>query len=312
MASEVNVSDLDLLRDLAEFRIMTQGQIAARHFGTYNGARRRIEKLRDEGLIERSAGKLLQVFRGGQEIIYSVSTKGVDRLREEGMVSSLIPPEKITANSLGSATNHQLLLGWARIHLDQIPVVRPDLSVRFIASNSPFALNGDQATPLVYESAPPENTAAKATAFTPDGVFTIASSKQGKSLLFFLEIDMGTEPLSRNQVGGSQVRQKIVNYRDYFQRGRYKRYEEIFQSEFTGFRLLFLADDPERMASLCGLVRAMTPANFIWLTDRERMFEHGLAEAIWAAGGRQDLPERSILGDSLSRPSPLDDKKLRA
>lgn len=291
---------------------MTQKQIAARHFGTYNGAKRRIEKLCAEGLIERSMGFFKRMLPGGREIVYSLSAKGVKRLQDEGMISSLIPLEKILAKSLGEATQHQLLLGWVRIHLDQIPVVQPDLSVRFMASNSPFALNGDQATPLVFESAPPENSTLKAAPFTPDGVFMVTSARQSKSLLFFLEIDMDTEPYTRSQSGGSRVLQKIINYQDYFQRDRYKRYEEIFQCEFTGFRLLFLADKPVRMSSLCGLVRSMTPSKFIWLSDRTRMFEHGLADAIWAAGGQQDLPERSILGDSLSQPSPLDGKKIKA
>ena len=52
------------------------------------------------------------------------------------------------------------------------------------------------------------------------------------------------------------------------------------------------------------LVREMWPSDFIWLTDQERMFSHGLSAEIWVRGGRQDAPPESILGSHMACKTP--------
>jgi hypothetical protein len=64
--------------------------------------------------------------------------------------------------------------------------------------------------------------------FTPDAVFAITNAVDSKTLLFFLEVDCGTETLSSPQRDMKDIRQKILNYQWYFQSFKYKRYERIF------------------------------------------------------------------------------------
>ena len=141
--------------------------------------------------------------------------------------------------------------------------------------------------------------------FKPDGVFRIADSEQKKSVLFFLEVDMGTEAVVGEEGSVKDIRQKIINYQRYIQSGRYKVFESLWKCPFNGFRLLFLAHSLERMAALCRLVEQMPPSDFIWVTAQERMFSQGLADTIWARGGKMAKSAESILNWSMARPSPV-------
>ncbi len=140
--------------------------------------------------------------------------------------------------------------------------------------------------------------------FIPDGVFATTHEELRKTLLFFLEVDMGTEPLTRKRRSARNVRQKIINYRICFQSQRYKRYEKILKCQLRGFRVLFLTNHPTRLAALCRLVRDTPPSEFIWLTDHERMFAEGIWSPLWVRGGRDAEPLDSILGSKMSEPCP--------
>jgi hypothetical protein len=144
--------------------------------------------------------------------------------------------------------------------------------------------------------------------FIPDGVFSITNKEaEKKSLLFFLEVDMGTETIASPSRGPKDLRQKIIRYQDLFTSASYKGYEGVFDSKFNGFRLLFLANSAARLNSLCRLVQEMPPSDFIWLGDQEKMFSQGLSAKIWARGGRIKDPAQSILGPGFACELPLPD-----
>ena len=143
--------------------------------------------------------------------------------------------------------------------------------------------------------------------FIPDAAFSLTckDAEIDKTLLFFLEVDMDTETLASRKRNPKDLRQKIVNYQALFRSKRYKRYERFFGAKLNGFRLLFLANTFSRLTAICRLVQEMPPSDFIWVTDRERMFSHGLASEIWARGGKKDEPPQSIIGSKLACDSPV-------
>ena len=144
----------------------------------------------------------------------------------------------------------------------------------------------------------------KGVKFTPDAVFAIADSVAGKTCLFFLEVDRGTETIVSPKRDMTDVRQKIVNYQWYFHSGGYKRYEQVFKANLRGFRLLFLASTHGRLVALCKLAQEMKPSNFVWLTECGRLFADGVSAGIWAKGGDLQARQQSILG-SLCYHAPL-------
>ena len=118
---------------------------------------------------------------------------------------------------------------------------------------------------------------------------------------------MGTESLTSTTHRRRAVQQKIANYQAYLRSGKYKRYQELWGCKLTGFRLLFLTHSPSRLIALCRLVRDTPPSDFVWLSDRVRMFEHGVANGIWARGGNLENPPQSIIGKTLCRRTPIPD-----
>ena len=140
--------------------------------------------------------------------------------------------------------------------------------------------------------------------FEPDGVFSITDTQASKSVLFFLEVDMGTEPLVSHRGPSKGVRQKIAAYQAYFRGHCYKRYDHLWEACFRGFRLLFLANTGSRTMSLRKLAAETPPSDFIWLTDRQSMLSHGVWAPIWLKGGQRDASCRSILGSRSPSPSP--------
>lgn len=221
-----------------------------------------------------------------------------------GSLSNNVPgtTNKTAYSILGA---HELLINWFRIHLIQMERLIPQLSVNYLSPGfqSLAPIKGDR--PPLLERVRTKNSQKEFIEFIPDGVFSITNEEISKTLLFFLEVDMGTETIASMDRDPKDIRQKILNFQALFHSSNYKRYEHIFNSILNGFRLLFLTNTASRLATLSRLVKEMPPSDFIWLTDQESMFTHGVSAEIWTKGGRYDDPPRSILGPKLACETPV-------
>ena len=226
----------------------------------------------------------------------------------------LLKDKGILSNNAACTTNktvdsifvsHELLINWFRIHLIQMERLIPHLSVNYLSPGfqSLAPTKGDR--PPLLERVRTENSQEEIIEFIPDGVFSITNEEISKTLLFFLEVDMGTEIFASMDRGPKGIRQKILNFQALFHSSHYKRYERIFDSKLNGFRLLFLTNTASRLTALSRLVKEMPPSDFIWLTDQESMFTHGVSAEIWTRGGRYDDTQRSILGPKLACVTPV-------
>ncbi|MBW2021162.1 MAG: replication-relaxation family protein [Deltaproteobacteria bacterium] len=295
MAFRLAPSDYEMLQIIAEYRIMTSPQLAALLSRSKKGVRDRISKLIVESLLEevpRGRGQ----HRGRPERIVFLNKPGVTLLKEQGLIESQVP----TGHLVGDKTrcqNHQLLLNWVRIHLNRIETVAPGLKVRCLAHNSPFL-------PKEFSSVSVCSKTGELLRFEPDATFSIYDSNKDKTLLFFLEVDLSTETLASPRRILTDIRQKILNYGICFDMQVYRRYERLWNCQLNGFRLLFLTDTSLQMSKICSLAREMQPSDFIWVTQKDRMFEDGISADIWARGGRLDVSPQSILG-RLSCRAPL-------
>jgi hypothetical protein len=281
--------------------MLTMTQLATIFRKSVDVVRRRLRDLEKQGLVEvvsREYGR----GRGRPENSLGLTRRGVDILRDKGLIGRTVPYDKVVADGLFGA-NHQLLLNWFRIHLAQIERVLPGLSVRFLAYNSPYSLQCPDGPVSIADCSPVPGSGIKGIKFTPDAVFAIADSVGGKTCLFFLEVDCGTETIASPKRDMTDIRQKIVNYQWYFQNHSYKRYEEVFGAGLRGFRLLFLTHSLGRLTALCKLAQEMPPSDFVWLTECSRLFPDGVAAKIWVRGGDLQCPPQSILGGLSCRAS---------
>jgi hypothetical protein len=225
-------------------------QLAAVCQKTKPAARKRIRDLRVEGFVEVTGNEFGQSF-GRPESLVGLTEQGVEILKGMKLIAKDLPYKDIGPVS-PRLIDHQLLLNWFRIHLNQAERVIPRLNIRFLAYNSPFVPRRPDGRIITADCSAIGRRTVRELNFTPDAIFAITAAAEGKTLLFFLEVDCGTETLSSPQRDMTDIRQKILKYQWYFQGLKYKRYEEIFEApHLRGFRLLFLAKTAGRLAALC-------------------------------------------------------------
>ena len=295
-------NDLKILDCIAEYRMLTVNQIAAMFHKKRQVARRRLRDLEEKELVK-VAGYEFGRGRGRPEKSMGLTKHGVDLLKDKGLVKQDIPYEKILADDLFCA-DHQLLLNWFRIHLNEVEKVVPRVNVKFLVHNSPFLHQGPNRRIFITDYSLVPDSGEQGIKFTPDAVFGISDSVPAKTCLFFLEVDRGTETVASPKRDMSDIRQKIINYQWYHHKESYKRYDKVFKYNLFGFRLLFLTSTFGRLAALCKLTQEMFPREFVWLTECSRLFTDGVSAEIWARGGDLRGPQKSILG-SLCCKAPL-------
>ncbi len=288
MAVRLTNRQQDLLRDLGSYGILSGDQVAIVQGVGRQAARKRMSELIDLGLVEGRPHGFGRA-RGRPARIYSLNAEGVLYLKNLGFA---VAEDRKPGTGKSIAPDHQLLLNWCLLHLQGLQSVLPQLTVR-------------RADTSRLVETPERSRSSASTHAIPDAVFSISNDHGEKVLLFFLEVDMASETVASPTRKGSDFRSKIVRYHEYFRSGLYKRYEQEWDCQLRGFRLLVVTSMQQRLAVLCRLVREMPPSDFVWLADRASLFSAGMAAAIWVQGGNQDSPPRSILGSTLARPTPL-------
>jgi len=285
---------------LAEYRTLTVTQLASLLQKNRPALRKRLRDLKKERLVKVTNNEFGRNF-GRPEELLGLSEEGVDILREKNLIGKDVPYESVGPVST-RLNDHQLLMNWFRIHLNQVERVLPKLNFRFLAYNSPFVPREPDGRIITTDYSPIGRRTVRQVKFTPDAVIGSTYAVTQRSVLYFLEVDCGTETLSSPQRDMSDIRQKILNYQWYFQSLKYKRYEDLFDIPYLqGFHLLFLTRTTGRLAALCKLIQEMQPSNFMWATELDRIFSDGVSGKIWARGGNLQVMQASMIGSLYCR-----------
>lgn len=290
-------TDIPLLTSVREYKVMSIRQLAAVSGRSCQVIRRRARSLEEQGFIIRKVSGYGKT-QGRPEEIILLTQKGIKQLNTDNAPGPAnAGPEPLKLLNI----DHQLLLNWFRIHLIQLERSIPCLSVIYHAPN----VYQSEAIPSVRLHIPIRHDSGETKAIIPDGAFVILHKEKGKALLFFVEVDMGTEILVSRKGKANDIGHKILYYQELYGNGQYKLFEECFDTKFQGFRLLFVATSAARVGALCRFINAQQNVDFIWLTDQYQMFDHGLSANIWIRGGKYENPRQSILGPDLSAESPV-------
>jgi hypothetical protein len=287
MAQMLRPAEVAFLSSLADHRLLTSAQLSNLHALNQRTARRTLQTLCDAGLAE--AVTQIGVGRGRPERVLAITRQGITHLRGAGILDPVSGTKAADSRRPGNV-DHQLLINWFRIRLIQMERLAPQIKTRFLSS-----------------TAPPSNSNtihAGSTAtveLIPDGIIAISHYAQQKTLLFFLEADMGTEPIASDRAGATDIRRKVTAYQAWFIGGTYKQYEQAFCSPLKGFRVLLLAHGNARLDALCRSVCRWPDTDFIWLADQAQMHAHGLGAPIWLRGGNTTLGPHSILGNAMPK-----------
>jgi len=296
--AELTSQKLELLKLIAEYRMLLTAQVALLSGTGQRAAEKATQMLRERGYLTFSHYEF-EGNRGRPKGVCSLTDRGAELLKKDGLINAEIPNHRMTGEEIVHVS-HELLINWFRIHLLQIDMHIADLQTEFISAKTPFQPLSADGRPMIADRVSGNDADD---GFIPDGVFSIRNEQQNKRLLFFLEVDRSTESIASAQNPVS-ISQKIRSYRSYFQTKAYKRYEKIWTADLNGFRVLFLTNTPQRKDSIFGFLRTNPSLNFIWITDKEQMFRHGISARIWVKGGPSSPPS-SILGSTLAQELPL-------
>lgn len=303
MTEKITKGDIKILSYIAEYRVLTYKQLSAITERSLQVVRRRMQSLNKQGLVMKEKHGLGK-GPGAPELITFITDKGVGLLESKEIIPSHTSYLKDKDLRL-IFIDHELLVNWSFIHLHHIEREGRPFKVRHLKVISHDLSAGDSKQPLIMERISSAEKAKESNLLIPDGVFVITCTASEKTLLFFLEVDRGTETLVKSNHTPGDIRHKIISYQALFRSRHYKRYEKVFNAELNGFRLLFLTTTPGRAKSICELVQMMAPSDFIWVTDQSRMFSNGISAEIWSRGGCYDKASESILGHNLAFDSPV-------
>ncbi|MFB3789484.1 MAG: replication-relaxation family protein, partial [bacterium] len=271
MSDPVRSFDIQSLRYLAEFRVLSVRQLAVLENANVRSVRRRLASLDRQGFITKRV-RIRNGVRGKPEHIFHVTPRGLKLMQSEGLGDftfhrQLIPWE----NKIN--VEHQLSVNWVLISA-QLLERYTELEVRWLSRFSLSTPYGKKQREF-SDAFPPIRNGYDNTPFVPDAVFTITDSASSKTLLFFVEVDRDTESLFSHNPNQKTVGKKLLQYRSFLTSQAYKKYEAIFQAQFKGFRLLLVCTSSPRLSALCRLVTGMESADFVWLTTEASLLDHG-------------------------------------
>jgi len=112
----------------------------------------------------------------------------------------------------------------------------------------------------------------------PDGSFVL--TKNNKHALFFLENCSGTEIIKSPSLN-KDIESKIINYVEMFKDNDIQFYEDCFSCSFNRFRMLFIANNAQRLSAISNIVKDNDSSGFIWLTTLNQFMKHGVDGNIW-------------------------------
>lgn len=285
---------LTLLYTIADYRVLATSQIAALHFGSEQAARRANRVMASHGLLNVQFDRLGRRC-GRPEQTFSLAPAAVQVLKDAGRLPPDLPSEDAQSITPKEMLDHQLGINWFRIDALRMVEVNSELEATLFASTSPFRYVIPGAMAALRMEVPSSDSATVPTNLFPDATMILTRKADRKSVLFFVEIDMDTEPATSPGGKPNDIRQKLLNYRICLVRKLYKGCEQIAAAPLTGFRVLLVTGTVERAALLCRLIEELAPMDFAWVTDIGSIQREGLAATIWVRGGRTDRGRESIV-----------------
>lgn len=304
MTLRLTGDDLNLLAAIAEHRVLTKGQMVRLFSRNERALRGRLNELAKVGYLDTQP--TLSSKRGRPEIQATLTPAGIGLLETHHRLPEDIAASLVLAGQLVWAPHHRALNDF-RVCLAVLPAICPSLKIDFITATSPVLRMTEAGRAFAADWLDGQLASQDSPGLIPDAVFMIRHEPRDKSLLFFLEVDMGTESLASPTRARGDLRHKIQDYQSYSRSERYRRYGDAWKCQFNGFRVLFVTAPPGRRASVCRLVVQHPPSDFIWVADQDQLVTQGLAAPVWSRGGRTDIPEASILGPDFGRQLPAGD-----
>lgn len=252
-SAQLSAAEKKIIELLVEYRFLTT-EILTRILGKgLRTIQKQIKAMVKKGLII-TTPRMKISGRGRPELILSLSPLGQKAILDQRYNNVKLARDYFHAKG---NVEHQLLINNFRTSLNISVSEDTEVSLNYLSSN-PYQRAGGNFT--LKEKFMVGSTQFE---FIPDGVFTLSSQKQEKTLLFFLEADMGTEAIRGVGINRNTIEQKIMNYQLLFAKKLYKRYKSVFATNLTGFRVLIVVNSRERKELISRFLQISENVGFV-------------------------------------------------
>jgi hypothetical protein len=266
--------DTDVLESIYSYRYLSISQVQRLHFPSEQTTNRRVRLLADAGYIEDFH------VPGIRERLVALKRKGADVVAERLRVAQEKLGWKKRARTPTDTyfLQHFLSVNDFRITLVEACIRHEDLQLLgFIPEYLGTRTAKGGVRKHIQDVVSGISSSAAKVTHTPDGVFAL--QKEGKTALFFLEWDRGTETIGR-------VIDMAHFFAAYLVGGGYRRYEEEFEvsQPFRGFRTLIVTTSKRRLQNIRqagGKIEPVEAQRFLWITTTDRLGE--LLDPIWVS-----------------------------
>lgn len=263
--------DLGVLRSIGECLCLSTSQIGLLHFPSAKKASERLKSLAEAGLLK-PAKRTWQFAQPKTEYFHTVTAAGREVLGRSGQLFGA----GITAARPSPSLN-----------LDHLAAINQFLILTQVACGSSAGFHASCVRSWEISASAAPNASAEARgilgkALRPDATIWL-SNPAGKGLLLFLEIDRGTEPLSRRQNSPqTSLEAKFEVYCRCFDAGDFRPVAlHLFRGSPRGFRVLLVTTAHSRIEALRERLQEQGDTRFVWATTFAELEAGGVFGRIW-------------------------------
>jgi hypothetical protein len=287
---EISITDrhVELLKNLARFRLCSASQLAALDGGSAQKVERALLALWENGYVERPAAQAStrRIEPGSQSLVYGLARKGAGYLRRHGFDVS---------RPLLDGIDKQKAAGW-RFIAHSIGVaeffVRLELAIRHcpdlqLLERSDILDGAPRAVQRVkLDARIAIGGSYRRCAVVPDGLFGLRFLEEGEESYFMYEKDRGEMPVTRyrNQYG-TFFAKKMATYLE-----ASRQQKHVSELGIPNFRVLVETTTPERVEQMIEAQRELTDgrgSNIFLFIDQETLLASDPLSASWMSGKRE-------------------------
>lgn len=253
--------DREILRHVAAHRFLSSRQILALVGGSSQHVLRRLQGMFHLGYLDRPRAQLRYFSEEGpQAMVYALGRAGTRVLEQPGRPR----PRYDNRNVKQLYLQHTLVVADALIAFVRAcrPAERPRLLMEDQLAPSTTSRLAFQWSVTVRQT-----RETKRVGVVPDRVFALEHRKTGERVIFFLEADRATMPLTRRTLSQSSLQRKLLAYEATWSQG-------LHQQRFScsRFRVLLVTSSVDRAKHLTELCATLARGRGLFLvTDADTL-----------------------------------------
>jgi hypothetical protein len=239
--------DLNIIHHVFRYRLLNSKQIATLTEGSHQNLLRRLKLLYNNRYLDRPISQLdYYCADGSHPIVYALGNRGADLLRAKFGISRQEVDWTAKNRSVKRLfIQHTLSVSEILVRLESacrksnVEFLEKELALQNL-TNTSTALKK-----FGWSVSVPFNKDSIPVGIIPDYLFGLRSQNGADTVYFFLEVDKGTMPVTRNNLKQTSMYRKLIAY--------YETWKQGLHTSLFGlkrFRVLVVVNSKERLSHL--------------------------------------------------------------